>query len=242
VKNGEASYNGELLFGLEPETFEKLEREVRALGETRMRVLRVADLAASSITENRGRGRSYLVFKYGNWQYVRRAGFASNATDVPEDFNDVLDLRLSPNPVARAEADIISSGVAGARRTLEWLESTYQWKAGQDVFAVEPWADRVKQLATEVIEPSRRHERAAASHALIEWIFGSSAAAIEQNGLSVFLPGGKGLITPLIEALHQTSRAPLEQGADLSEWGPLFSRTTIGWDVAPAQGTNPHLE
>src|SRR4029450_11890362 len=152
----------------------------RRLGNPRLQVTRVIDLTGLSIREVRLGGVHLLAYRYGDWFDIRGASQTVNVLlDRDDDhrahIREFVHDRLYPNPLIRAEIDVIARGVRGAARTRDWIAKSQSWSVGELPVAVQPWADRVRDLAEQVLTASaRRPNQISAARALVAALYGDS--------------------------------------------------------------------
>jgi hypothetical protein len=130
---------------------------------------------------------------------------------------------------------VIADGVAGAERTLDWLNSVDAWLVDGRPVPLEPWVARVRDLCDQVIHPERRKEHGATSRALLGWVVGDAALADHAlaNGVKALSTDSAASAGQLARLLFETARRPVTEGTVVEEaprWS-IFARTASGWDV-----------
>src|SRR4030095_4884434 len=129
--DGNPSMNG-LWFPIDHSGGEQIAASYRRLGNPRLQVTRVIDLTGLSIREVRLGGVHLLAYRYGDWFDIRGASQTVNVLlDRDDDhrahIREFVHDRLYPNPLIRAEIDVIARGVRGAARTRDWIAKSQSW-------------------------------------------------------------------------------------------------------------------
>jgi hypothetical protein len=197
---------------LSPEEMQGLDTELRREPERRIRVTRIVDLTPVAAGPDRHPGRQFLALQFGEWLIVRNAGLFMSLSTIPDDLPDEARARLAPTAIQLHEAEICE-GIAGADRTIRWIDRVVEWTIGDDVVPAENWAAHVRKLAVHVRD---RDDEVAierdAGEALLALVWGSDARPIATDGLRSVTDGDSRRTSGLIAHLVSTAREPASDG------------------------------
>ncbi|NOJ94058.1 hypothetical protein HMI51_14105 [Corallococcus coralloides] len=215
---------------------------MKARGERRLTVIRVADLASYSADgdSTRGLGKNLLVLRYGEWLYIQPRGLFFGSDLVGPGLRHDIWARCTENAADSMEAEIIARGLPGAQRTKAWLDKVDKWELDGRELSLEPWVAYVSQLADEVLDRSKRPEAETVARYLLEFALGNAALAeaVHASGLKGL--GRSATREVVMRFLDATARAPLPDlpgGLDAASVPALFEHTPWGWDVLAPQPT-----
>ena len=250
VVNRKPSVNG-LWFPISLEGGKQIHEEYRKDASPRMEVTRVIDLGG--IVWGDGQRPSHLlVFKYGDWMEVRGASAAVESllqqhADRKDDIERLVRMRLYPEPVRRAELEVIARGEQTAARTLEWIQRSKAWRLGDVKVNTEPWrdwAEEVANLAERIQDSSiRAAQQKEAGQALLLQLFNDAQLAkdVVDAGFETLTENASKSRSSLVGVLFKTAQRPSQdqESAEVAEAFrasglPVLAKGPLGWDVRPA--------
>lgn len=238
--DGGTSVNG-LSFPLPIEDALALAEEYRRIGSPRIKVIRLADVAGQ--IPNVPIGVNIFRFEYGRWHYIQPTTVAAaeilKAQGGLEDVERLANNRLAPPDIIEAEMRWIAGGIAGAKRTREWLKQSGPWEYEDEGLDVAPWRALVAGKAEELLDMNvRRSRRASICRAILEGLFEDEKlvsfvmndgitrklSAQDQDGICEALAGTAGLASAS-DWLDSASSKLGEAGAG------IFAKQGDAWDV-----------
>ncbi len=245
--HGTPSYNG-MYMGLPAEEFAALREEVRRTGATRMRVTRLADLLGSGFDEDRGFGRHALAMQVGTWSHVIPVGLLVHGQAVSKSWRNDICMRTGPNPVAVFDQQWIAPGVAGARRTLGWLDTVEAWYFHGEDMELGPWAAHVRAMADDIADDRPSGVRDEVARCLLALLVGDMALAdtVVREGLGGLADDDAALVSQAVRVLQASALRPDGSAAIrryAAQWSRLFACDTSGHiDVVAIGSPRPALE
>jgi hypothetical protein len=217
--------------------FQELEAAEARSMLPRMTVTRLADVVqANEAWGQRGHGRNVVAFQYGDWLKVQLRGPMFGASSSNEMSNAVR-ARLSPPMLVQTETKFIASGVAGALRTIGWIDGADRWYVGTEPVPVEAWAAHVKRLAQEVAKEDDTTVEVEAGRELLRRL-GLSPELIDDlvtRGIRA-LADERNTVQSIASFAHNTGFSPVATGqAAEASVPPLFEHGRHGWDIIAAR-------
>lgn len=231
---------------LEADSVQRLAAAAEHEASPRLEVSRIVDLTGMLTRDIGQAGMHLMTYRLGDWFEVRGTTDATQRLldarpALKSDLTTLLRARLYPNPQQAAESRLAESTPHSARRTLDWIEGTTQWRIGSEPIAAEPWADHVRALARRLLDDAHGPQREAAARRLLGalWDEPATADAITAQDFETMTSAVPAARHDIVEALfatghghggeHKAAAAALRRCP-----GRLLRRYGHGWDVRAA--------
>ncbi|MDQ1013542.1 hypothetical protein [Streptomyces afghaniensis] len=241
--NGRQSYDMAAL-PLKEDEFDRLLDAVARNPYDRMTIARFADLEPPDLPTNgafpgRGYGRNVLAFRLGAWSYIQPRGWLFTSKAVDPSLAIAVQHRLTPTPILRMEARLLSAGGGAAKRTAEWTATPEEW-AGMHEVPVGQWVRQVYDLAVSVRDHSGEDVERQVAIRLLSTVVGDRELAnrLVSRGIAALAPYDPAAR----DAIHQVLSASAQEPAVSAALDPYASDHPLRrvlepqgerWDVRP---------